>query len=423
MKDDCWVACGDGAYDVTRWVSEHPGGATVLEQYAGRDMTDAFAAYHGGQPRAEAMLKSMRVGAVTRVEPPAHLAAFRKFNMEVQVGELRTKFSDYGIIMIRIAVIFGAMLACVLHPAAGFTTHMFGAVLLGLFWQQSMFIGHDAGHASITFDRKKDSMIGLVVGNLFNGVGIAWWMATHNVHHCACNSLECDPDIQHMPVFAVSSKYFNSVYSLYHRRQMTFDRFAKAFVRVQHYTFYPIMMVARINLYVQTLIHLVKSKHVRNRELEFLTLAGFAAWLTVLIQSLPARHRVPFFFLSHAIAGIIHIQICLSHFSMDVFEGRPEKDAWVKMQIGGTMNISCPAWLDWFHGGLQFQTEHHLCPRLPRHKLREFRDQVVRPYAKANGLTLKSIGFWRANVEIVRTLKQAASESRLAPHFHAAIHL
>ena len=51
------------------------------------------------------------------------------------------------------------------------------------------------------------------------------------------------------------------------------------------------------------------------------------------------------------------------------------------MQLNGTMDIDCPAWMDWFHGGLQFQTEHHLFPRWPRHKLRQLREEVVKPYA------------------------------------------
>lgn len=40
------------------------------------------------------------------------------------------------------------------------------------------------------------------------------------------------------------------------------------------------------------------------------------------------------------------------------------------------MNIDCPKYMDWFHGGLQFQVEHHLWPRLPRHNLRRARDLV-----------------------------------------------
>lgn len=45
-------------------------------------------------------------------------------------------------------------------------------------------------------------------------------------------------------------------------------------------------------------------------------------------------------------------------------------------QVATTLNIDCPTWLDWFHGGLQFQVEHHLWPRLPRHNLRRARDLV-----------------------------------------------
>jgi len=424
---DCWLVIGSGVYDVTTWVERHPGGSTVLEQYAGRDATDAFEAYHGGDARARARLESLRVGDLedTTAAPPKHLKAFREMRetMEGDHALLVSKFSDYVPIIVRLLAFFGGALWCVLTPSAGFKIHMLGAVLLGMFWQQSMFIGHDAGHASITFDRRRDAAIGWVVGNLFNGVGIAWWMATHNVHHCAVNSLECDPDIQHMPVFAVSSKYFNSVYSMYHRRRMTFDRVAKALVRVQHYTFYPIMAVARLNLYLQTFIFLFKAKKVRNRSVEFLTMGTFFAWLSLLIAQLPSGHRAPFFFLSHAVAGVIHVQICLSHFSRDVFEGRPESDEWVTMQLAGTMDITCPRWLDWFHGGLQFQTEHHLCPRVPRHKLRAFRDNVLQPYAKKNGFELYSVSFWQANLEVFRTLRAAAKQSRWAPHFSAAVHL
>ena len=226
-----------------------------------------------------------------------------------------------------------------------------------------------------------------------------------------------------MPVFAVSEKYFKSVYSLYHRRRMKFDRIAKFFVRVQHYTFYPIMAVARINLYLQTLIFLVKAERVRSRPVEFLAIGVFFAWLSALIAQLPEGHRVPFFFLSHAVAGIIHVQICLSHFSRDVFEGRPESHKWVEMQLSGTMDIDCPRWLDWFHGGLQFQTEHHLVPRMPRHKLRRFREEVVKPFLKAHGLKHDQPSFWEANKEVWRTLKASAKAAKLSPAFVHAVNL
>ena len=65
------VIVDGGVFDVTAWASEHPGGRTVLEQYAGRDITDAFAAYHGGDARVWARLEAMRAGALGRIPPRA----------------------------------------------------------------------------------------------------------------------------------------------------------------------------------------------------------------------------------------------------------------------------------------------------------------------------------------------------------------
>ena len=39
-------------------------------------------------------------------------------------------------------------------------------------------------------------------------------------------------------------------------------------------------------------------------------------------------------------------------------------DDWFEKETDGTLNILCSSWMDWFHGGLQFQIEHHLFLRL-----------------------------------------------------------
>ena len=415
------VVCGDNVYDISSWISQHPGGETVLKQYAGMDITDAFRAYHSKDGKAMKTLKTLRVGFVERKiteEAGRHVHEFRDLMDIVEKTEFKTDYKHYYAIAIRLIVLLVMAIHLVVNKENVYF-HMLGAVSLGMFWQQSMFIGHDAGHCAVTHNRKYDNVIGWLIGNMCNGIGISWWSSTHNVHHCAVNSLECDPDIQHMPIFAVTRKYFDSVYSLYHERQLKFDWLAKKFVSVQHYTFYPIMAVARVNLYAQTLIHCVTAKMSKKRRvIEFATLGFYFAWYLTLLSKLPTGEKWAFFFLSHAIGGIIHIQICLSHFSRDVFDGVPKNNEWIEMQLSGTMNIECPKYLDWFHGGLQFQVEHHLCPRLPRHKLRDFRDEVIKPYMKKNGLkNFDSVGFLEANVQVWKTLKKAASQSVLSPAF------
>ncbi|KAL2833833.1 cytochrome b5-like heme/steroid binding domain-containing protein [Aspergillus cavernicola] len=44
--DDCWVAINGEGWDLSSFAREHPGGASVIIKYAGRDATDAFFEVH-----------------------------------------------------------------------------------------------------------------------------------------------------------------------------------------------------------------------------------------------------------------------------------------------------------------------------------------------------------------------------------------
>ena len=66
-RADCWLAIEGGVYNVSEFLSEHPGGETVLLQRAGGDATRAFRdAKHSARVRDE-MLPRLMVG---RLAPP-----------------------------------------------------------------------------------------------------------------------------------------------------------------------------------------------------------------------------------------------------------------------------------------------------------------------------------------------------------------
>merc|ERR1712054_561979 len=84
-----------------------------------------------------------------------------------------------------------------------------------------------------------------------------------------------------------------------------------------------------------------------------------------------------------------------------------------------TMNVKTHPWFDFAHIGLQFQVEHHLCPRLPRHNLRIARDmvkEVVDKHFPTGSPECKRLfplgeayhepGFFSGNLEMWQTLKQ-----------------
>ena len=74
------------------------------------------------------------------------------------------------------------------------------------------------------------------------------------------------------------------------------------------------------------------------------------------------------------------------------------------------MNWSCPFWLDWFHGGLQFQIEHHLFPGLPRHNLRKA-SLLVHPLCRDLELHYHSPSFFGVSSS------SSLLSCRVMPHF------
>ena len=117
---------------------------------------------------------------------------------------------------------------------------------------------------------------------------------------------------------------------------------------------------------------------------------------------------------SHAVAGVLHVQIVLSHWSMHSYEGRAytgPDDEWYITTMRTTMNVATHPLLDWTHIGLQFQVEHHLFPRLPRHNLRKARE-LVKAICKRHDIYYHEPGFFAGNLEMWRALKTAALAAR-----------
>lgn len=61
----CWSAIDGNVYDLTRWISSHPGGASPIRFLCGIDGTNAFKAQHANQSSPMARLSSYLLGPLT----------------------------------------------------------------------------------------------------------------------------------------------------------------------------------------------------------------------------------------------------------------------------------------------------------------------------------------------------------------------
>ncbi|KAL5984709.1 Delta 8 Fatty Acid Desaturase [Asimina triloba] len=409
-RDDLWISIQGKVYDVTKWVKDHPGGEIPLYTLAGHDVTDAFVAHHPGS--AWKHLDAFFI---------AHLQDYRVSDVSKDYRRLVSDFSRLGYFhkkghgaafsLAAMALLFSCSLYGVLACHSVFA-HFCSGLLMGFLWIQSGWVGHDSGHYQVMANAGFNRLVQIVAGNCLAGISMGWWKRNHNAHHIACNSLDFDPDLQHIPMFAVSSKLFDSLTSYFYERQMNFDRIARFLVSHQHWTFYPVMCFARINLFAQSIVLLLSKKRVPGRGLEILGILVFWVWFPLLVSCLPSwGERVMFVVASFSVTGIQHVQFCLNHFSTTVYVGPPTGNDWFEKQTMGTLDICCPSWMDWFHGGLQFQVEHHLFPRLPRCHFRKV-VPLVRDLCKKHNLPYTNLSFWDANVQTILTLRTAALQAR-----------
>jgi sphingolipid 8-(E)-desaturase len=324
-----------------------------------------------------------------------------------------------------------------------------------------MFTAHDAGHRGITHSMFTDTLIGVFIADFCCGLSIGWWKSSHNVHHlitnhpvsghlfvefpfCCCYCYmacdlvsfavsssaivsaslylltamqEHDPDIQNVPLFSTCPSFIKSIHSTYYDFTFAWDAFADFVVPYQKYTYYPVMGIARFNLYILSIHHLLNAPKSRSRitswvrptEIAFIACYWFWFGYCLVWRTLPNWPiRIAFVLISHIITMPLHVQITLSHWGMSTSD-LGEAEAFPQRQLRTTMDVDCPAWLDFIHGGLQFQAVHHLFPQVPRHNLRKLQ-ALVREFCEETGIKYSILNFVDGNKEVLGRLGEVAAQ-------------
>lgn len=293
------------------------------------------------------------------------------------------------------------------------------AVFLGIFWHQVTFAVHDAGHTGVTHSFLWDGIGAATIASFVGGLSVGWWKRNHNVHHLVTNQPEHDPDIQHMPIFAITPRLLSNITSSYYEKVLDYDFAAQALIKIQRYIFYPVMLFGRFNLYRLSYDHLLFNRGPKSRRAQFLRLyetVGICFYLYwyayMVVGSIPSTSaRVWFVLISHWVTAPLHVQITLSHFAMSTASLGPQ-ESFAQQQLRTTMDVDCPPSLDWVHGGLQFQAIHHLFPRIPRHRLREVQP-LVREFARDVEIEYKVYGFAEGNGVVLSRLAEVTKQATM----------
>lgn len=60
----CWAVVSGNVYDLTTWISRHPGGPGPIQGLCGTDATANFQRKHGSSSNAKAMLALLKIGTL-----------------------------------------------------------------------------------------------------------------------------------------------------------------------------------------------------------------------------------------------------------------------------------------------------------------------------------------------------------------------
>ncbi|KIM48265.1 hypothetical protein M413DRAFT_62041 [Hebeloma cylindrosporum] len=346
-----------------------------------------------------------------------HEQAWRELHKRVTAAGLyNTRYiTGYGPELVRYTLL--ALLSIYFYSRSWFIT---SAVFLGLFWHQLVFSAHDLGHMGVTHNWTADRIIATIIADFIGGLSIGWWVQNHNVHHLVTNHPSHDPDIEHIPFFAITPAFLDSLWSSYYKRTMAFDWFSRIALSVQHKLFYIIMAFARFNLYVNSYTFLYQKSFDTKRarggnwawRLEIIGLLFFWTWFGRVLYGCGSwQMALAYLLVSHAVTSPLHIQIVLSHYSMPTGDLGPV-ESFPHRQMRTTTDVICDPSIEFIHGGLHLQVTHHLFPRLPRHNLRRA-SVLVKEFAEEQGLTYAEFGFVDGNREVLNTLKNVADQIKI----------
>lgn len=387
MKNKYWIKIDNCKYDIESWKNKHPGGKEILLKHLGKDVSDQFYAFHNQETRK--YLKSFLI---------ENLEENKKIKeVDLDYRKLREKLWKEGYFNYsksyyfnKILIIFSFFLFGLIFLYNKYNL-IFSSLFIGISLQQSAFIAHDLLHNSIK--TKFNYIFGWFIGTVVFGISSEMWKYEHNLHHSITLRPREDPQFNMLPIFMISMK------EIIGPKKFKLNKLSLLLISIQHYTLIPIcLIIGRINLCFISLIYVIENLKKTKIFIDLIGILIHWFWFGSLINYFIEENidKILFYLLFSCFVGILHIQLLLNHIGKESFMEYEEKDiGFFEYQLRTSRNIECTKYENWFHGGLEYQIEHHLFPKLPRHNL-----HLVKPFiielCKKHDIKYESVSFFTA---------------------------
>ncbi|GFS10626.1 fatty acid desaturase 2 [Elysia marginata] len=376
-KDDQWLMINRKAYNITEFARRHPGGAKILNHYAGEDATDAWTAFHNDKEKVSKYLKSIYVGDVVDAPQSSVQEDFRKLRELVDKnGWMEPEPWFYVGHFLHVIALEALAVAVLWYWGPNVFSVLVAMLLMATSQAQSGWTQHDYGHHSVFKDLKRAHIFHHLTIGFMKGASSHWWNFRHFQHHAKPNRVKKDPDIDIAYLFLIGDN-LPVEFGQKKRGKMPYQ--------FQHkYFFFSFLRSQDLALAIAFFYRI-----------GYVFSPFFGGWGTFFFY-MGVR-----FFESHWFTWVTQ----MSHLPNDVARDTESMD-WFTMQLKTTCNVEPGVFNDWFTGHLNYQIEHHLFPTMPRTSFHKVRP-LVQSLCKKHNIEYRNKTLYNAFADIVRMLKKS----------------
>ncbi|MEV0952618.1 acyl-CoA desaturase [Promicromonospora sp. NPDC050249] len=239
------------------------------------------------------------------------------------------------------------------------------AVLFGIVFTQGAFLGHDAGHLQIFRSGRHNEWAARIIANLVVGLSHGWWARKHNKHHGNPNVIGKDGDIATGALVFVPGE------------EVGRTGFMGWVTRHQGYLFFPMLMLFGPVLHATAVQSLATTPAIKHRAAEGVLigvrLIGFP---TLVFLTLGPALGAAFMAVQLATFGLyMGATFAPNHKGMPLLP-KDLKIDFLRRQVLTSRNIRGGWFTDIAMGGLNYQIEHHVFPRMASVNLKQVRPIV-----------------------------------------------
>jgi fatty acid desaturase len=279
---------------------------------------------------------------------------------------------------------------------------LLNAAYLAFVFVQISLIAHDIGHRQLSFRASwKNECITLILGNLSLGISRQWWIDKHNEHHGHPNQLDVDPDVD-IPLLAFEEEQALDKRGL-----------ARFVVKYQAALIFPLSLLQALSMHRSSIQFLVQEKAKSTLAEALIMGAHFILYFGLLFSVLEPLQALLFIAVHRGLFGMFMVSIFApNHKAMPVLQRDSQLD-FLRRQVLTSRNVIAHPITDFWYGGLNYQIEHHLFPRLPRNKLREAQ-HIVKDFCRDHSIAYHETSVLQSYREILQHLHEVGAPLREA---------